>query len=303
MLQKIINNLKEVYKRPFDDIKLQRDMIGLVCMVSAGKERYILKLFRSKHTNQALQSIEIMRYLYEFDYPVPHIILTSSDNSYFIYDDQGENRIGVLYEYIHGIEPDKNRNIEKIGRQTGKLHLLMNQYNMNLCCHEKTFFIDRYINIINAMKYPNVDKFIEYGDRLWKSVENLPRRFCHGDYHTGNMLINTKGQYVLLDFDAAANAFPTYDIAVISDSTDYFSYSTHMYSDTAHMLDRFLKGYLEYNMISEEEISRVYDFIAIRHFEVQATIIENLGLSCVDKEFIDHQYEWLMKWDSSISHN
>lgn len=300
MLQTILNTLKKIYKMPFDDIRLHRDMIGYVCIVSAGKERYIMKLFRSNHTNQALQSIEIMKYLYEADYPVPYIIPTASGNSNFNYDDQGENRIGVLYEFIDGIEPDKDRNIETIGRQTGQLHHLMKQYNYNLCQHDEPFFIDRYINILNAMKYPNVDKFIEYGDLLWKSVENLPRGFCHGDYHTGNMLISKKGQYVLFDFDAAAYAFPTYDIAVISDSTDYFSYSGSMYLDTAHMLNRFLKGYLEYNTISDEEISKVYTFIAIRHFEVQATIIENLGLSCVDTDFIDNQYNWLMEWDSSI---
>ncbi len=147
------------------------------------------------------------------------------------------------------------------------------------------------------MKYHGTDKFKEYGDLLWKRVEGLPKGFCHGDYHTGNMLLNTRGQYVLFDFDAAAYAFPIFDIAVICDMTDYFSFSEQGFYETSQVLERFLIGYREYNFIRDEEINSVYDFIAIRHFEVQATIIENLGYSCVDEKFIDDQYIWLMQWD------
>jgi len=111
------------------------------------------------------------------------------------------------------------------------------------------------------------------------------------------MLLNSAGEYVLFDFDAAAIAFSVYDITVICDMTDYFTLSDQKYSETARMVERFLKGYQEYSRISEEEIRHIYDFIAIRHYEVQATIIENLGLQCVDKDFIDSQFDWLMRWD------
>jgi Ser/Thr protein kinase RdoA (MazF antagonist) len=238
-----------------------------------------------------------MNYLRDADYPTARIILTASYMLYFSYEFQNEIRIGVLYEFINGIEPIKSSDIENIGRQTGKLHNLMQQYNGNLCLHGKPFFIDRYINILTEMKYPQVDKFKEYGNLLWERVKGLPNGFCHGDYHTGNMLLNTEGQYVLFDFDAAANAFSVYDVAVICDMTNYFSLSDQEFDETSRMLERFLKGYSEYNSISNEVIRSVYDFIAIRHFEVQATIIENLGLSCVDEKFINDQYAWLMHWN------
>lgn len=286
-----------MYSKSFDDIQLHRDMIGYVCIVYAGKEKFVLKLFRSIYTSQAIQSIEIMKYLYESGYPTAHIISTSSGMPYFTYHFQEEIRIGVLYEFVDGIEPDKGINIENIGKQTGNLHNLMKKYNANICHHAKPFFINRYINLLTEMHYPRTEQFKEHGDMLWKRVESLPKGFCHGDYHTGNMILNSKGQYVLFDFDAAANAFPVYDIAVICDMTDYFKLSEQGYAETSRMLKRFLKGYYEFNSVNEAEIRSIYDFIAIRHFEVQATIIENLGLTCIDEQFIDDQLEWLMKWD------
>lgn len=47
----------------------------------------------------------------------------------------------------------------------------------------------------------------------------------------------------------------------------------------------------------------MFDFIAIRHFDIQATIIENQGLNCVNKDFIKEQYQWLMKWDTVCTNN
>ncbi|MDF2539665.1 MAG: aminoglycoside phosphotransferase [Herbinix sp.] len=297
MLQELLNTLNIKYAKPFEDIKLHRDMIGYVCVVYSGNDRYILKLFRSNQTNQAIQSIEIMKYLLESDYPTPNIITTADGMPYFFFHEQEESRIGVLYEFVEGIEPDKNKEIENIGRHTGKLHHIMKGYPTDLDHHGKVFFIDRYINLLTKMCYPRVDRFKEHGDMLWKRVEGLSNGFCHGDYHTGNMLLNAKGQNVLFDFDAAAIAFSVYDIAVICDMTNYFEFTEQGYADTDGMLRRFLTGYGEQNRVSEEEIQSVYDFIAIRHYEVQATIVENLGLACIDEAFVDDQFEWLMKWE------
>jgi len=69
------------------------------------------------------------------------------------------------------------------------------------------------------------------------------------------------------------------------------------------MLDRFLKGYDKYYSMSDKEITAVFDFIAIRHFDIQATIIESQGLNCVNKDFIKEQYQWLMKWDTVCTNN
>jgi hypothetical protein len=41
--------------------------------------------------------------------------------------------------------------------------------------------------------------------------------------------------------------------------------------------------------------------VAIRHFQLQATILEIYGINCVDEGFIDGQLYWLNKWQEAIS--
>lgn len=57
-----------------------------------------------------------------------------------------------------------------------------------------------------------------------------------------------------------------------------------------------MKGYEEYFKLYKEEEKAVFDFIALRHFDIQATIIECQGLDCVDENFLNEQYLWLEKW-------
>ncbi len=301
MMEKLLDDLKIIYGRPFHDIVMHRDMIGYVCIVYENKERYVLKLFKSRNTEQALQSVEIMQYLAFAGFPAARIHPVSTGEAYFRCHYQGEERIGILYEYVSGREPNKGFDILGISRQSGRLHRLMAEYPFSLCCHEKEFFIDRYVRCLEERSYPRTQEFRDYGNLLWSRVEKLPRGFCHGDYHTGNML-SSRGNYVLFDFDAAAKAFPVYDIAVFCDMTNYFTLSEGEYDDTRYMLEKFLRGYRECQDISDEEIRAVYSFIAIRHYEAQATIIENLGADCIDDLFIDHQLTWLRQWERLALH-
>ncbi len=297
MLMQLKEDLRNLYAKDFKDIALHRDMIGYVCVVSDHRNKYILKLFKNCNTKQAKQSIEIMSYLEKVGFPAAHIIPTAAGVLYFIYNFRGEDRIGVLYEYIIGDEPDKSTDIIAVGRQTGKLHTIMNASPLSLESHDKPFFIDRYIRYLREMNYQGTEDFEEYGSLLWNRVKNLPRSFCHGDYHTGNMILNGQGEYVVFDFDAASRAFPLYDIAVFCDMTNYFKLSSQEYEHTQYMLEEFMKGYSEYKQIGEQELTAIFSFIAIRHYEVQATIIENLGVQSIDKEFVDNQWRWLMNWE------
>jgi len=89
--------------------------------------------------------------------------------------------------------------------------------------------------------------------------------------------------------------------------TDYFSLSDSNFeigfNQTYSMLERFLKGYSKFYMLNDTEIKSIFDFIAIRHFDIQATIIESLGLDCVNTNFIKNQYDWLMKWEKVCRNN
>lgn len=302
---KLMGEIQKNYQYNFDNIKLIRDMIGQVYLLERNSKRYVFKLFRKDYYDQALQSVGIMNYLYKKGYPVSRIINTLDEELYYI--SKIDERIGVLYEYIDGIEPDLNMYVESIGELSGKMRLIMEGYSSNIVRHKKEFFIDRYIKILDKLEYEEKEKYSEHGRKLWDRVKDLPEGFCHGDLHTGNMLIDNNYKITLFDFDASTKANPTYDVATLCDMTDYFNLLDanfyNGYDKTQIMVERFLKGYSKYYSMSDKEIMAVFDFIAIRHFDIQATIIESQGLNCVNNDFIKNQYQWLMKWDTVCTNN
>ena len=42
-------------------------------------------------------------------------------------------------------------------------------------------------------------------------------------------------------------------------------------------------------------------WVAIRHFQLQATILEIYGVDCIDEGFADDQLYWLNKWQDAFS--
>ncbi|MDP4089562.1 MAG: phosphotransferase [Bacillota bacterium] len=304
-MAKLMEEIQNKYHCKFDNIELIRDMIGQVYLVEGNGERYVFKMFRKSYSEQAIQSAGIINYLHRKGYPVPRIINTLDEEPYYV--SETEQRVGVLYEYIMGTEPDTDTDVESLGRLAGEMRSIMEGYSGNIVHHGKEFFIDRYIDILDRMGCEEKGKFSEYGNELWNRVRNLPEAFCHGDLHTGNMLIDSKHKITIFDFDASGKASAAYDAATLCDKTDYFNLSDANFYDgyrkTRIMLERFLKGYSRYYSMSDEEIRAVFNFIAIRHFDIQATIMESQGLNCVDQDFIKKQLQWLMKWDKVCTNN
>jgi Ser/Thr protein kinase RdoA (MazF antagonist) len=290
-----LEQIKLFYGNDFNEINMLRDWIGKVFEVTNENKRYIAKVFRKEYTNQALQSVEVMTYLKDKDFPVPSIINTLKGNKYFLFN----NQVVVLYEYINGECVDKASNLFMIGRQSGLMRKLMESYIGEVANHDYSFFIARYLDIMKKKSYLGLNKFSDLGSYLWENVKNLPQGFIHGDLHVGNMF-QCKNDVVFFDFDACASASPVYDIATVCDATDYFDLSTDNFEkgfiQTQKNVMEFLKGYDKYYNLSKEEEKAIYYFIAIRHYDIQATIIDSKGLDCVDEQFLDDQYMWLEKW-------
>ncbi|HBR31750.1 MAG TPA: hypothetical protein DD733_06665 [Clostridiales bacterium] len=87
-----------------------------------------------------------------------------------------------------------------------------------------------------------------------------------------------------------------YDLTLFCNKTHYFDFDEHGYEKSKGILLRFLPEYTKYNALSQKEINAFYDLIALYHFALQATVIENYGLDCVDNAFFDRQLDWLYRW-------
>lgn len=284
------------YGNDFKNLNMIRDWIGQVYEVTKDNKRFIIKKFRKEHTKQALQSVEVMTYLKEINFHVPSIITTLKKKKHFVYN----NQVVVLYEYIVGECVDKIGNLFAVGKQSGFMRKSMESYSGDVTNHGYEFFIKRYLDIMKTKEYRGITKFVELGDYLWENVKNLPLGFIHGDLHVGNMFWQKKNEIVFFDFDACAIASPVYDVATACDATDYFDLSADNFKNglkqTQKNVMEFMKGYENYFNLSEEEEKAIFYFIAIRHFDIQSTIIESQGLACVNEQFLDNQYLWLEKW-------
>jgi len=265
-----------------------------------GKTKYLLKVIGAAFSDTARQSVAIMRYLEEKDFPVPKTILTKSGESIFETEANGEKKLIVLMEFIEGDEPELEICAAEVGALVGRFHQLMEKYPLELLSHGKEFFIDRYLNFLRQKNYPRIAEYEELGRRLWNKVKTLPKGLCHGDLHRGNLLQNPAGRIYLLDFDTACRAPLMFDVMVMCDMTNYFNLQPEDIDETKEVYQKFLSGYSKYHKLSHEEILSFPYWVAIRHFQLQATILEIHGIDCIDEGFIDGQLFWLNKWQEAM---
>lgn len=294
----LIRMINRSYPLRIEQIRLHREMIGGVYFAEGEGKRYVLKIYRSFKTADALQSVRILDYLEAHSYPAVAALRTAGQESHILLEAQDGLQAAVLFRYTEGDTPDRIAEAEVIGQQTGELHQLMQGYPDELIHRTKTDYIGDYLSIMRELDCASesVAALEQYGNELWSRMSDLPRHFCHGDLHTGNMLRDSRGQYVLMDFDDASGDYPAMDVAYMSDNTHFNKFHESMYDDTRRLFEQFYSGYSKVRTLSDKECSAVFDFIAVRHYQIISRIVRCQGLQSVSKAFCDEQYGWLMKW-------
>lgn len=264
-----------------------------------GERRYFLKVIGTAFAKTSRQSVSIMRYLEAQDFPVPRTILTQSGEALLETSIHGENRLIVMQEYIDGEEPDMETRAAEVGELVGRLHDLLERYPEKLVNHDRQFFIGRYLDFLRQKKYPRLAEYEALGETLWKQVADQPKGNSHGDLHRGNLLEDANGRIVLLDFDTVCCAPMMFDVMVMCDMTDYFHLKQSDIEITKNVYAQFLSGYTRYRELGEEAQRSFANWVAIRHFQLQATIFEIHGIDRFRETFADAQLEWLKKWMES----
>lgn len=258
--------------------------------------KYLLKVIGAAFGDTARQSVSVMRYLEEKGFPVPRTVLTRGGQALTEASLEGEERLILLQEYLAGDEPDLEARAEEVGSLVGRLHSLLDRYPGALAERDEGFFIGRYLEILRKKNYPRLSACAELGARLWQRVRGLPRGNCHGDLHRGNLLETADGRIYVLDFDTVCRAPVMFDVMVLCDMTDYFHLRQAEIDRTKAVYAKFLTGYSAYRDLRPEEVRSFSDWVAVRHFQLQATIVELYGPDCIDERFIDAQLAWLEGW-------
>lgn len=284
------------------DVTLQFLRKGGSCTyLVKGKSNYLLKVIGTAFAHTSFQSISIMQYLKAHGFPVPGIIPSQSGEAFLIASIDGEDQLILLQEFIHGQEPDLTARAADVGALIGRLHNLLDLYPEKLVARNKQFFIGRYLDFLRQKNYPQLPAYEELGDMLWQQVEDQPMCNCHGDLHRGNLLETPDGQLYLLDFDTICHAPAMFDVMVMCDMTDYFHLKQSDIAITNTVYDQFLSAYLPYRVLTQTEQQSFANWVAIRHFQLQATILEIYGIDCINEKFIDAQLDWLKQWTNAAN--
>ena len=103
--KQLLEILKTEYGIVNPSLEFLREGGGHTYTVNA-QEKYIVKVIGAAFSDTAKQSVSVMRYLEERDYPVPKTILTKSRDAIFETIEDGEKKLIILMEFIDGDEPD-----------------------------------------------------------------------------------------------------------------------------------------------------------------------------------------------------
>ena len=261
-----------------------------------GESGYLLKVIGSAFADTARQSVSVMRFLESRGFPVPKTLLTQSGEALLETSLDGELLLILLQEFIEGDEPDLEVRAPEAGDLVGRLHCLLEQYPDKLVSRGYDFFIGRYLDILRKKNYHGLSAYEELGRKLWQKVSGQPEGNCHGDLHRGNLLEAADGQIYLLDFDTVCYAPVMFDVMVMCDMTDYFRLNPEDIDRTGRVYEQFLSAYTQRRSLTAAEKQSFPDWVAIRHFQLQATIVETYGPDCIDTQFIDWQLHWLKSW-------
>lgn len=294
----LIHEINCAYSLGIEQIKLHREMIGRVYFAEGRGNRYVLKIYRSFKTADALQSVQILDYLQAHSFPAVTVLRTVEQKNHILLEAEEGWHTAILYHYVEGDNPDVLDEAELIGHQTAELHELMKNYPGQLIRRTKHEYIGDYLTIMSELDCDtnSIAALKQYGDELWSRISKLPMLFCHGDLHTGNMIRNCHGPYIFMDFDDASGDYPSMDVAYMSDATHFNQFQDSMYDDTQRLFERFYTGYHKVRTLSDNEIFSIFDFIAVRHYQIISRIVRCQGPQSISKQFCDEQYGWLMRW-------
>ncbi|NLG29010.1 MAG: phosphotransferase [Chloroflexi bacterium] len=296
--QQILDALRVHYRMAVERIEFLRAGGSRSYVVSAGDRRYLLKVINRAFLDTIRQSVDVLRYLAQHGFPAPRTLETRDGQAILTLADGDPACALIVYEFIDGIEPSVAERAVEIGELTGRLHATMRGYSSPLPVRGKPFFIDRYIGILRAKRYPEAKlrEYVALGDTLWDKIRDLPYGFCHGDLHAGNLLSTAADNLYILDFDTACYAPRMFDVMVMCDTTNYFTLAPTAFDAATRVYQQLLSGYARYSPLSDAEIGSFHEFVAVRHYQLQATIVEMHDPDCIDERFIDRQLDWLRSW-------
>ena len=304
----------ENYKINPNKTVLHRNSGGMIYFIETAESKYVFKVYSSYDLNdkvhaeafRAEESFNIIHYLHNSGFSVPKIYAEEIGRLYVSIPLADGIGIGALFEFIDGSDVEFDDISKNIAKTTAFMHGLMKNYTNSLTVLDKEFYIGRMIHILHQYYGDNsiVRDLEEFGNFAYGKIENLPKSFCHGDYGTHNISKKDNNLYVF-DFDAASGTYPMYDITLVCDATNFWSFDKKTIQKTKENILCFAEIYTKDCSLSQTEIDSFIYFLALRQYEVRATVAHNsiykIGTHFLSQSYLDGFYAWIAKFINYIS--
>ena len=173
------------------------------CVTDEKGKKYLLRISPMEELESKKAEFKNMKQVYKLGIPMcePIEFGTCEEGVYslqgWIEGQDAEEVIPTLSDkqvYAYGL---------KAGEILKKIHSIPAPENVE---DWEIFFnrkIDRKIEMYNKcqLKYENGEAFINHIEANRHLLKNRPQTYQHGDYHIGNLMIDNKGNLVVIDFN------------------------------------------------------------------------------------------------------
>ncbi|MEM8721632.1 MAG: phosphotransferase [Cyanobacteria bacterium P01_G01_bin.39] len=254
----LLNVIYQQYKLKIESYELLQETDDLVYkIIDDCQQHYTVKIHRKKlsRTNDRLSDLcnwlDFLSETVTFYFPLPLRNVNDSFQSQ-IQDKSGIIYDFVVYRWVNGEPISKHMNQQnnhKIGALIAQLHNASFRYDRNataLTRYDEKWLRDYSSIILDGAKSVGYTKQqlnkVKHGlaeiEKYLISIgyETINFGIIHSDLHFNNILLDSKGNLAIIDFDEVGFAHYLLDVAVIFDEFDD-------YDEADTMIEQFVEGY------------------------------------------------------------
>jgi len=215
-------------------------------------------------------------------------------------------RYGALFGYLPGRllmgnPGPRNRNMRNLGELAAQLHNVADRFNppAQRWTMDFDFLVTETLKGLEPL-FGQREKDLAYlqrlADYLHGRIGEVPEGgldfgLCHGDLHTGNVILSPNDELTLIDFDWSGYCWRIYDLATL--------WWTMRSDEQSARWRAVLRGYTSVRKLTRHEKALLPAFVMIREFELlgfHLMMRKHIGNAWLDDNYYDHHMRFIRGW-------
>lgn len=223
---------------------------------------YLFKVYKRKSPENVMHEHAIITYLTARRFSSPKLVATKQQTSYALYD----GHPSACFEYIEGtpLGVVSRDDLEAIGAQLGKLHLLLQEQKF-ADTHERwepkdmMRILTTECEVIHKNGFSNERALVLASLKSLEYPSDLPYGMTHQDVKPDNIIRKPNGELAFIDFGNAYNGTLLYDLL-----TPIIWTCIEKGSINSERMMRVISGYEKRRSLDDSERDHLYDALQFR---------------------------------------